>query len=58
MEKETIPNYYKKMILLGLQKSILTKQKILKYKRLTDIVLLEFKAKEIRDAVNKSNIAG
>ena len=41
---------------IGFAESILNKQKILKYKRLTDIVLLEFKAKEIRDAVNKSNI--
>ena len=32
-------------------------QKILKYKRLTDIILLEFNSKEIRDEVNKSNIA-
>ena len=42
---------------IGFAESILTKQKILKYKRLTDIILLEFKSKEIRDAVNKSNIA-
>ena len=42
---------------IGFAESILTKQKTLKYKRLTDIILLEFKAKEIRDAVNKSNIA-
>ncbi len=42
---------------IGFAESILTKQKILKYKRLTDIILLEFKAKEIRDAVNNSNIA-
>ncbi len=42
---------------IGFAESILNKQKILKYRRLTDIVLLEFKAKEIRDAVNKSNIA-
>ena len=42
---------------IGFAESILTKQKILKYKRLTDITLLEFKAKAIRDAVNKSNIA-
>ena len=42
---------------IGFAESILNKQKILKYKRLTDIVLLEFKAKEIRDAVNKSDLA-
>ena len=42
---------------IGFAESILTKQKILKYKRLTDVILLEFKAKEIREAVNKSNIA-
>ena len=42
---------------IGFAESILTKHKILKYKRLTDVTLLEFKAKEIRDAVNKSNIA-
>ena len=42
---------------IGFAESILTKQKILKYKRLTDIILLEFKAKEIRNAVNNSNIA-
>jgi CRP-like cAMP-binding protein len=42
---------------IGFAESILAKEKILKYKRLTDIVLLEFNSKEIRDAVNKSNIA-
>ena len=42
---------------IGFAESILTKQKILKYKRLTDVILLEFKAKEIRNAVNKSNLA-
>ncbi len=42
---------------IGFAESILTKKKILKYKRLTDIVLLEFNAKHIRDAVNKANIA-
>ena len=42
---------------IGFAESILNKKKILKYKRLTDIVLLEFKAKEIRDAVNKSDLA-
>ena len=42
---------------IGFAESILTKQKILKYKRLTNVILLEFKAKEIREAVNKSNIA-
>ena len=36
--------------------SILTKQKTLKYKRLTDIVLLEFDAKKIRNAINNSDI--
>ena len=41
---------------IGFAESILNKKKILKYKRLTDIILLEFKAKEIRDAVNDSNI--
>ena len=41
---------------IGFAESILAKEKILKYKRLTDIVLLEFNSKEIRDEVNKSNI--
>ena len=41
---------------IGFAESILSKKKILKYKRLTDTVLLEFDAKEIRDAVNDSNI--
>ncbi len=41
---------------IGFAESILAKKKILKYKRLTDVVLLEFNAKEIRDAVNKSNV--
>ena len=41
---------------IGFAESILNKKKILKYKRLTDVILLEFKAKEIRDAVNNSNI--
>ena len=41
---------------IGFAESILSK-KILKYKRLTDIILLEFNAKEIRDAVNNANIA-
>ena len=42
---------------IGFAESIIAKEKILKYKRLTDIVLLEFNANEIRDSVNKSNIA-
>ena len=42
---------------IGFAESILSKQKILKYKRLTDIILLEFNAKKIRDSVNESNIA-
>ena len=42
---------------IGFAESILAKKKILKYKRLTDIVLLEFNAKEVRDTVNHSNIA-
>ena len=42
---------------IGFAESILNIQKILKYKRLTDVMLLEFNAKKIRDAVNKSNIA-
>ena len=41
---------------IGFAESILTKPKILKYKRLTDIILLEFDAKKIRDAVHESNI--
>ena len=41
---------------IGFAESILAKEKILKYKRLTDITLLEFDAKEIRDTVNASNI--
>ena len=41
---------------IGFAESILTKQKILKYKRLTDVTLLEFNSKKIRDAVNNSNI--
>ena len=41
---------------IGFAESILTKQKILKYKRLTDVILLEFNSKKIRDAVNNSNI--
>ena len=41
---------------IGFAESILSKPKILKYKRLTDTVLLEFNAKAIRDAVNESNI--
>ena len=41
---------------IGFAESILSKPKILKYKRLTDIILLEFDAKEIRDAVQESNI--
>ena len=42
---------------IGFAESILAKEKVLKYNRLTDIVLLEFNAKTIRDAVNESNIA-
>ena len=42
---------------IGFAESILAKEKILKYNRLTDIVLLEFNAKTIRDAVNEANIA-
>ena len=42
---------------IGFAESILAKKNVLKYKRLTDIVLLEFNAKNIRDAVNDSNIA-
>ena len=41
---------------IGFAESILAKEKILKYKRLTDIILLEFEAKDIREAVDKSNI--
>ena len=41
---------------IGFAESILTKQKTLKYKRLTDIVLLEFDAKKIRNAINNSDI--
>ena len=40
---------------IGFTESILTKKKILKYKRLINTVLLEFEAKEIRDDVNDSN---
>lgn len=42
---------------IGFVESIISKQKILNYKRLTDVILLESKAKEIREAFNKSNIA-
>ncbi|MBF95655.1 MAG: hypothetical protein CMJ13_00315 [Pelagibacterales bacterium] len=42
---------------IGFAESILAKEKVLKYKRLTDIILLEFSAKKIRQAVNESNIA-
>ena len=42
---------------IGFAESILAKKNVLKYKRLTDIVLLEFNAKNIRDAVNESDIA-
>jgi len=42
---------------IGFAESILAKEKILKYKRLTDIILLEFNAKKIRESVNESNIA-
>ena len=42
---------------IGFAESMLARKKILKYKRLSDIMLLEFNAKEIRDAVNQSNIA-
>ena len=41
---------------IGFAESILAKEKILKYKRLTDIILLEFEAKDIRETVDKSNI--
>ena len=41
---------------IGFAEAILAKKKILKYKRLTDIILLEFDAKDIRETVNKSNI--
>jgi hypothetical protein len=41
---------------IGFAESILTKQKTLKYKRLTDIILLEFDAKKIRNAINNSDI--
>ena len=42
---------------IGFAEALLAKKKILKYKRLTDVLLLEFNAKEIRDSFNKSNIA-
>ena len=42
---------------IGFAESILAKEQILKYKRLTDIVILEFNAKEIRDSVDQSSIA-
>ena len=41
---------------IGFAESILAKEKFLKYKRLTDITLLEFNSKDIRDAVNDANI--
>ena len=42
---------------IGFAESILAKQNVLKYKRLTDIYLLEFDSKRIRNAVSASNIA-
>ena len=41
---------------IGFAESILAKEKILRYNRLSDIVLLEFNSKEIREAVNEANI--
>ena len=42
---------------IGFAESISAKNKVLKYKRLTDIILLEFYADKIRQAVHDSNIA-
>ena len=42
---------------IGFAESILAKENVLKYKRLTDIHLLEFDARKIRHAINESNIA-
>ena len=42
---------------IGFAESILARKYVLQYKRLTDITLLEFDSKSIRDAVNKANIA-
>ncbi len=42
---------------IGFAESILAKGNVLKYKRLTDINLLEFNTKKIRKTVNESNIA-
>ncbi len=42
---------------IGFAESILAKKNILKYKRLTNIILLEFYAKDIRESVNKANTA-
>ena len=42
---------------IGFAESILAKEKFLKYRRLTDITLLEFRSQNIREAVNDSSIA-
>ena len=42
---------------IGFAESILAKNKVLKYKRLTNIILLQFYADKIRQAVDDSNIA-
>lgn len=42
---------------IGFAESILARKNVLKYKRLTDITLLEFNAKNIRNAVYQSNAA-
>ena len=42
---------------IGFAESILAKKNVLKYNRLTDIILLEFNSKNIRDAVHEANIA-
>ena len=41
---------------IGFAEAIVAKKHVLKYRRLTDIKLLEFDAKEIRQMVNESNI--
>ena len=41
---------------IGFAESLLARDKVLKYKRLTDITLLEFYAKKIRESVNNSCI--
>ncbi len=42
---------------IGFAESILAKDNVLKYKRLTNINLLEFDARRIRNAINESNIS-